>query len=71
MSKFRKEMMVARLKAEGRANEITPEIEAIMDNLDEQEAFEGCWRRQVYGEPVLWVVGKDGSGEYVSENDCR
>ena len=69
--KFSKQMMIDRLTREGRAEEITPDIEAIMDNLDGQTASASCWRRQVYDEPVLFVVGKDGVGKYVNENDCR
>ena len=68
---FSKEKMVARLIAEGRTDSLTPDIEAIMDNLDGQEATEHCWNRQVYGSPVLWVIGKDGVGEYVNEQDCE
>lgn len=63
--------MVTRLVAAGLEDQITPEIEAIMDNLDGQDANPSCWRRQVYDEPVYWVVGKDGNGEYVNENDCE
>lgn len=68
---FKKELMVARLTKEGRADQITEEIIKIMDNLDGQPATASCWNRQVYDEPVLWVVGKDGNGEYVNEADCR
>ena len=67
---FKKKRMVMRLTEEGRADMITPEIEAIMDDLDGQEASESCWDRRVHGEPVLWVVGKSGKGTYVNENDC-
>ena len=68
---FKKELMVARLKEQGMEDKITPEIEATMDNLDGCEATSSCWRRRVYDEPVLWVVGKDGTGQYVNENDCE
>ena len=68
---FRKSKMIARLIEEGREDMITKDVEAIMDNLDGQKASESCWRRQVYDEPVLWVVGKDGKGEYVNERDCE
>ena len=71
MLTFKKEKMIARLTADGRAEEITPEIVGIMDNLDGQAASASCWRRQVYDEPVLWVIGKDGKGEYVFEGDCE
>lgn len=68
---FSKKKMVDRITREGRADLIGPEEEAIMDNLDGQEATRSCWRRVVYGEPVLWVVGKDGNGNYVNERDCE
>ena len=68
--KFCKDRMIARLTKEGRADAITDEILAIMDNLDGQEASANCWQRRVHGEPVLYVVGKDGSSEYVNEVDC-
>ena len=69
--KFDKNLMIKRLTEEGRADQIDDEIKAIMDNLDGQEAVSNCWRRVVYGEPVLWVVGKNGKGEYVNERDCK
>ena len=68
--KFCKDRMIARLTEEGRADAITDEILAIMDNLDGQEVT-ACWPRTVYNEPVYWVVGKDGYGQYVNENDCE
>lgn len=68
--KFSKQKMIDRLTKEGNADKITDEIVVIMNNLDGQTANASCWRRQVYGEPVYWVVGKDGNGEYVSEYDC-
>ena len=69
--KFSKDLMVARLTREGLADQITDEIEAIMDNLDGQEASASCWERQVNDKPVLWVVGKNGKGTYVNEADCK
>ena len=68
--RFSKARMVERLEQNGLAGQITSEIIAIMDNLDGQEASENCWNRRVLDEPVLWVVGKDGKGEYVYEGDC-
>ena len=68
--KFSKQKMIERLTREGKADQIDDEIEAIMDNLDGQEASSSCWNRQVYGDPVLWVVGKNGHGDYVNEEDC-
>lgn len=69
--KFCKDRMIARLTEEGRADAITDENLAIMDNLDGQEVNTTCWRRTVYDEPVYWVWGKDGHGQYVNENDCE
>lgn len=71
MKVFRKEKMVARIIAEGRTDMLTPEIDAIMDKLDGREATDHCWRRQVLGEPVLYVVGRGGTGTYVNEADCE
>ena len=68
--KFSKECMIARIKSEGRESMIDSTVLSIMDNLDGQEATTACWRRQVYGEPVLWCVGKDGQGMIVNEADC-
>lgn len=68
--RFSKQKMIERLTEEGRADAITESIIAIMDNLDGQEATASCWKREVYGEPVLYVYGKDGNGEYVNEADC-
>ena len=63
--------MIDRLTKEGRADQINAEILAIMDNLDGQPADESCWKRRVQGEPVYYVRGKDGHGEYVNEADCE
>ena len=71
MSVFRKQRMIDRLTREGRAELITREIIRIMDNLDGQEATTQCWNRRVYDEPVLYVIGKDGKGAYVNEDDCE
>lgn len=62
--------MIERLTKEGREKMITNEIMDIMDNLDGQKAIENCWERQVNNNPVYWVIGKNGKGEYVNENDC-
>ena len=69
--KFVKQKMIDRIKAEGREDMIDDEVMSIMDNLDGQEATRSCWRRIVHGDPVLWVVGKDGEGYYVNELDCE
>jgi hypothetical protein len=71
MKKFSKKLMMARLEKENRLSQVTSEAEAIMDDLDGQEAITSNWRRQVYGEPVYWVVGKSGAGQYVAEADCE
>lgn len=68
--KFSKEKMIRRLISEGREGMITREINSMMDNLDGCEASVSCWRRRVHEEPVLYVLGKDGTGHYVNENDC-
>lgn len=68
---FKKAKMVQRLVEAGLADKITPDVEAIMDNLDGQEARSSCWRRVVYDEPVYWVEGKDGTGQYVADVDCE
>lgn len=67
---FSKQKMIDRLTREGRADQITDAILAIMDNLDGQKASENCWERRVKDEPVLYVVGKNGEGEIVNEEDC-
>lgn len=48
-----------------------PEIVKILEDLDGQDATPSCWRRQVQGEPVMYVVGRSGEGQYVSEDDCE
>lgn len=68
---FKKQKMINRLKKEGLGDKITDEIIAIMDDLDGQEANENCWNRKVHGEPVYYVYGKSGNGQYVNENDCE
>lgn len=68
--KFSKSKMIERLKREGRADQITPEIEAMMDNFDGKEANTYNWANVVYQEPLCWCIGKDGTGTYVNECDC-
>lgn len=70
MKKFSKKKMVERLIKEGRGSQITDDIIEIMDDIDGQEVQENCWDRQVYGQPVFYVVGKSGEGRYVNEADC-
>lgn len=69
--KFKKDLMIKRLTNEGRHDMIDVHILNIMTNLDGQEATENCWNRKVKNEPVLYVIGKDGEGFYVNENDCE
>ena len=68
---FRKELMMNRLIIEGRKDLVDDKALEIMDNLDGCAATKSCWRRVVHNEPVMWVVGKDGNGEYVNEKDCE
>ncbi len=68
--KFSKAKMMARIEKAGMLDMVDDEAREIMDNLDGQEATASCWNRVVRGEPVLWVVGKNGKGEYVNELDC-
>lgn len=68
--RFVKERMIERVKAAGKEEMLTDDVMETMDNLDGCEATTSCWRRQVMMEPVLWVVGKNGEGEYVYEGDC-
>ena len=67
---FRKDKMIARVTAAGKADMIDAEVMAMMDNLDGCEASASCWERVVKGAPVYWVVGKDGNGAYVADVDC-
>lgn len=68
--KFSKAKMVERITREGRADMLDDKALAIMDKLDGKRATTSCWKRQVYGEPVLWVDLGNGEGEYVNELDC-
>lgn len=69
--RFYKMLMLNRLAEEGRTEQIDEASMKMMDNLDEQPAYENCWRRVVNDEPVLWCVGKDGKGVIVNESDCK
>lgn len=70
--RFKKEKMIKRLEQEGLSDQITPEIDEIMDALDGQTVTAQCWRRQVYDDPVYWCESKDGKiGRYVNEVDCE
>ena len=70
--KFSKEKMIERVTREGRMEMIDENVVKIMDNLDGQVASDlaGRWVHHVIGKPVMWVIGKDGLGEYVLEEDC-
>lgn len=67
---FKKSLMLQRIANEGRMEAVTPDIMAILDDLDNQPASTQCWARVVNDEPVLWVVGKSGQGLLVNEKDC-
>lgn len=67
---FRKERMLARLEKEGRLKDVDEESLKIMNDLDGKPATPACWARQVYGEPVLWCEGDNGTSAYVNEKDC-
>ena len=71
MLKFSKNKMLERIKKEGRTDLISETEIAIMENLDGQTANPNCWLRIAMDKPVLWVVGKNGKGEYVNEDDCE
>ena len=69
---FKKEKMIARIKAEGREEALEhPDVKRILEDLDGCEVEKNCWRRVVHGEPVYWVVGRNGTQEYVNEADCE
>lgn len=68
---FRKEKMLKRLEEQGMLAAIDDKSREIMDDLDGQEATASCWQRVVYGEPILYVIGKSGEGNYVNELDCE
>lgn len=68
--RFSKDKMIERVTREGRGNLLDEKTLAFMDNLDGQPAETSCWARMVEQQPVYWVVGKDGKGAYVNENDC-
>lgn len=69
MLKFSKKKMIDRVTKAGKADMLTEDVIAIMDNLDGCPVDTNCWKRVVYGEPVYWCVGKNGKGDYVSEDD--
>lgn len=71
MAIFKKALMIDRLRKEGRESMITEDDLRIMSNLDGQPTTASCWLRVVHGEPLLWVIGKDGNGQYVNEKDCE
>ena len=62
--------MIDRITKEGRADMLDQKSLEIMDNLDGCEATAHNWENVVMDQPVLWVVGKNGKGEYVNELDC-
>ena len=70
--KFSKEKMIERITREGRMEMIDEIVVEMMDNLDGQVASDraGRWMPHMIGKPVMWVIGKDGLGEYVLGEDC-
>lgn len=68
---FKKAKMMERLYREGRSFMVNEEIEKIMDNLDGQYADTVCWEWRINDKNVRWVIGKDGTGEYVNVDDCE
>ena len=69
--RFKKEKMLARIKAEGREDLIDETVLKIMDNLDGQEVSSANWNRQVYGEDVYYCYGKDGKVYDVAACECE
>lgn len=68
---FSKQKMIDRITKEGRTDMLDEKALAIMDNLDGCEGNAQNWQHVVNDEPVLWVIGKDGKGEYVNIADCE
>lgn len=68
---FSKKKMIERITREGRADMLDEQSLRIMDNLDGCEGNAQNWQNVVNDEPVLWVIGKDGKGEYVNIADCE
>ncbi len=68
---FSKKKMIDRITKEGRADMLDEKSLAIMDNLDGCEGNPHNWQHVVNDAPVLWVIGKDGKGEYVNIADCE
>ena len=72
MKVFKKEKMMARLNAQGRANEIDADSREIMDNLDGREVKCNLWRETVYGEANSWYcTDADGIQYPVNIDDCE
>ena len=67
---FSKEKMIKRLESEGKGKQVTPEILAIMDNLDGQPVSTNSSNRQVNDAPLYSCKGKDGKFYDVFEGDC-
>lgn len=62
---FSMKKMMKRLKAEGREHLVEPQFKNLMYELDGHKASARCWRRVVYGQPVMYCCG-----HLVNELDC-
>lgn len=69
--KFYKEKMLERVKKNGLIHLVGEAELAIMDNMDGCTVSARCFRRVVFHEPVYWCIGKDGTGNFVHEDDCE
>ena len=67
---FSKEMMISRLRKEGRQDEVDSDSIAIMNKLDGREVLPNLWRRVVYGEYDAYYCEVDGKQYPVNYNDC-
>lgn len=68
---FSKAKMVERVTENFGAGAITPDVIAIMDDLDGQEVTAQNWQNRVMGEDdMMYAIGKSGKGNYVNIVDC-
>ena len=68
---FRKSKRIKRLMDAGMEIIFNEETLRIMDNLDGCPASPFCMGVELLDEPVLYVIGKDGTGRYVNAFDCE
>lgn len=71
MKVFRKEKMLARVKAEGLEGMLDDETMAIMNGLDGKEVFPNLWRQTVYGEEDAHYCVLNGEQLPVNIHDCE